>query len=278
MRHLGLVVLLAGVGLGVAGAWTAYDTLGPALTGADLAVGCVLVVCGFIAARRRPRSRVGLLMTAGGLTWFLGTLAAPALFLHRGPLVHLHLSYPTGRVPTRFAGAVVAVAYVVAVLEPLARNDALTLALSGLVAVAAVQVFLGTSGPARKAGGPALAAALAFAGVLALGALGRMAGWSTEAILWTYDIVIACVVVGLLVDLLRERWSEAVVTGLVVDLGAPAEGVHAASQAGAGARRSVARPRLPPAGSRRLRGRSGRATRPAAARFGEGGDGDRRPR
>lgn len=225
MRHTGLAVLLAGLGLGVAAAWTANDTLGAGLAGADLAVGGVLLTCGFTATRRRPASRTGLLMTASGLTWFLGTLAAPALFLHRGPLVHLHLSYPTGRVPTRFATAVVAVAYVVAVVEPLARNDALTLTLSGLVALAAVQVFVGTSGPARKAGGPALFAALAFAGVLALGALGRLAGWSSDAILWTYDIVIACVVVGLLVDLLRERWSDAVVTGLVVDLGAPADAV-----------------------------------------------------
>jgi signal transduction histidine kinase len=119
---------------------------------------------------------------------------------------------------------VVALAYVTAIVEPLARNDGLTLALSGLVALAAVQVFLGTSGPARKAGGPALAAALAFAAVLTLGAFGRLFDWSTDAVLLTYDAVIACVVVGLLVDLLRGRWSEAVVTGLVVDLGAPAEG------------------------------------------------------
>ena len=97
----------------------------------------------------------------------------------------------------------------------------LTLALSGLVALAAVQVFLGTSGPARKGGGPALDGALAFAGVLALGARGRMAGWTRDA-LWIYDVVIASSRV-LLVDLLRGRWAEAVVTGLVVDLGAPRE-------------------------------------------------------
>ena len=122
-------------------------------------------------------------MIAAGVTWFLGTLFEPALFLHRGPLVQLHLSYPTGRLPTRFAQAIVALAYITAIVEPLARNDALTLALSGLVALAAAQVFLGTSGPARKAGGPALAAALAFAAVLALGAVGRLLDWSPDAVL-----------------------------------------------------------------------------------------------
>ena len=41
-------------------------------------------------------SRVGALMLlAGG--WLLGTLVPAALLVHRGPLVHLHLSYPTGR-------------------------------------------------------------------------------------------------------------------------------------------------------------------------------------
>ena len=43
------------------------------------------------------RELVGALMALAGVTWFLGTLFAPALYLHRGPLVHLHLSYPTGR-------------------------------------------------------------------------------------------------------------------------------------------------------------------------------------
>ena len=145
MRQLRLGLLLAGLALGVAAEWVADDARGRGLAVADLAVGCVLLACGFLAWTRRPESRVGLLMIGGGYAWFLGTLAEPALFLHRGPLVHLHLSYPTGRLPTRFAQTVVAFAYVTAVIEPLARNDALTLALSGLVALAAARVFLGTS-------------------------------------------------------------------------------------------------------------------------------------
>ena len=65
-------------------------------------------------------------MSLAGFTWFLGTAFAPALYLHRGPFVHLLLSYPTGRVPTRLV-RVVAAAYVDGAIEPLARNDALTL-------------------------------------------------------------------------------------------------------------------------------------------------------
>ena len=216
-----LALPAAGIVFGLVVEWVFYSpALGPALTVADFAVGCVLIVCGTVAWQRRPESRVGGLMGLAGFSWFLGNIGQTLLYLHRGPLVHLHLSYPTGRVPTRLAAIVVVAAYVDALVEPLASNDVLTLTLSGLIALAAVQVFSGTSGPARKAGGPALAAALAFAGVLALGAVNRLAGWDADrAVLWTYDAVIAAIAVALLRDLLRERWTEAVVTGLVVDLG-----------------------------------------------------------
>ena len=214
-------LLVAGIAFGLAVEWAFYSpALGPALTAADFTVGCLLLVCGTVAWHQRPESRVGPLMGLAGATWFLGNIGRPLLYLHRGPLVHLHLSYPTGRLPTRLAAAVVAIAYVDAIIEPLAANDWLTLTLSALIALAALQVFLRTSGPARKASGPALAAALAFAGVLALGAVNRLAGWDADrAVLWTYDAVIAAIAVVLLRDLLRGRWTEAVVSGLVVDLG-----------------------------------------------------------
>src|SRR5262245_61252817 len=124
MPRLRVGLLAAGLALGAAAELAARDTLDPGLAVADLVVGWVLLVSGFIAWTRRPASRVGLLMILGGGTWFLGTLFEPALFLHRGPLVQLHLSYPTGRLPTRFAQAVVALAYITAILEPLASNDA----------------------------------------------------------------------------------------------------------------------------------------------------------
>jgi signal transduction histidine kinase len=119
---------------------------------------------------------------------------------------------------------VVVAAYVYAAIEPLASNDALTLALAAALVVSAVLEFRGTSGPARRAQNAALAAAFAFAGVLALGAIGRLAGSELDrVVLLTYDVVIASLVIALFVDLLRGRWGEAVVTGLVVDLGAEEE-------------------------------------------------------
>jgi signal transduction histidine kinase len=223
VRALRLALLPIGVGLGVAAEWATVDAGSVASAAGDFAVGCVLLAAGALAWERRPESRVGALMSATGLAWFLGTLFEPALFLHRGPLVHLLLSYPTGRLRTRPARVVVAAAYVDGAVEPLAQNDAVTLALSAAVVFTAARVFLRTSGPARTAGRPALAAALAYAAVLALGALDRFArgGSDVDAVLATYEAVIVAVTIVLLVDLLRGRWAEAVVTGLVVDLGDP---------------------------------------------------------
>jgi len=65
--------------------------------------------------------------------------------------------------------------------------------------------------------------------VLAAGSVASLAGAGDgvdRAILWAYQIVIFAVAVGFLVDLLRGTWTQATVTGLVVDLGAvPEEGI-----------------------------------------------------
>jgi signal transduction histidine kinase len=222
MRPLRLALLTLGLAAGLAAEWASYDGGELEVTVADLAVGWILIGCGLIAWERRPESRVGAIMSLAGFTWFLGTAFEHALYLHRGPFVHLLLAYPTGRLPTRLARAVVVAAYMDGAIEPLARNDVLTLALSGAVAGVALRGFLQATGPARRAASLPLAAAVAFAAVLAVGAAGRLTGADPD-VLWVYSFVIAFATILLVIDLLRARWAEAVVTGLVVDLGAPLE-------------------------------------------------------
>lgn len=226
MRPLRLALLLGGIAFGVAAEWAAHEDTKVALDVADFAVGAILLACGAAAWDRRPESRVGALMSLAGLTWYLGTLFEPALYLHRGPLVHLLLSYPTGRLSTRLAQVVVAVAYVDGAVEPLAGNDWLTLALGTAVVTTALRAFRGASGPARRAVRPALGAVLVLEGVLVVGSLERLVELQADrAVLWAYDLAIAATAIVLTVDLLRARWTEAVVTGLVVDLGASQESV-----------------------------------------------------
>ena len=64
----------------------------------DLATGWTLIACGLVAWALRPESRSGPLLAATGFAWFAANLVGEqALYLYRGPLIHLSLSYPYGR-------------------------------------------------------------------------------------------------------------------------------------------------------------------------------------
>jgi hypothetical protein len=224
-RHPALVaftLVVAGGAFGLVTELAVGAPHGVALAVADFAVGFVLLAFGAVALLRRSASRTGLWMALSGLAWFAGTLGWPLVGLHRGFLVLLFLSYPSGRLPrSTLARVAIAVAFVDSAVAPLTRDDRLTVALSVLVAVAAVRVFRGTSGIDRVAAAPALLAALTFAGILLLGAAVRLAGADADRlVLWAYDLTIAGLATILLVDLLRARWPEAVLRGLVLDLGA----------------------------------------------------------
>ena len=88
-----------------------------------------MIGCGLAGRARRPASQSGLPLAAAGFAWFvpdfaatgadpLGWLGAQALYLHRGPLVQLVLTYPRGRVRGRVEGATVAAGYAAAVVTP----------------------------------------------------------------------------------------------------------------------------------------------------------------
>src|SRR3954467_15729488 len=89
---------------------------------ADLLVGWVLIGGGLLAWERRRESRVGPLLAATGVAWFLGGFATAALYLHRGPLVPALLSVPSGRLSGRVARGVVALAYLDGAIEPLGQS------------------------------------------------------------------------------------------------------------------------------------------------------------
>jgi hypothetical protein len=219
MWRLRLALWPAGLILGIAAEWGTWtdDPRGAAL---DLAVGFLLIGLGLVAWQRRGSSAVGPLMAASGFAWFLGNLATWALYLHRGPLVHLVVSYPSGRLRSRLEWAVGAAGYVSAVASPLARNDEATILLALAVCATALGRYLVASGPERRARASALGAAVMVALALTLGAAARLAGVDADrAVLWAYEVVIGLVAAWLFADLLWGRWAQAAITGLVVDLG-----------------------------------------------------------
>jgi hypothetical protein len=191
---------------------------------ADAATGCVVLGCGAVASWRRPKSRTGPIMLLAAGSWFAADILNAALFWHRGAIVHLQISYPTGRLRRPLARFTVAVAYVVAVLEWFVSTPWLSAGLSALVVMAALDAYARTSGRARKAGGPALLAALAFAAVLAVSSANRLLGWQADRpVLYAYYAVVLGVTALLTADLLWGRWTDATVADLVTQMGSSAE-------------------------------------------------------
>jgi signal transduction histidine kinase len=222
-RDVALTVALAvaGAAFGIGAEVAAGAPQGHALAFLDVAVGMLLLGFGATAHLRRPGSRTGVWLALAGLAWFAGTFGWPFVYLHRGFFVLALLSYPSGRLRrSSLAAVVVAAAMFDSLVVPLARDNRLTVALAILIVIATLHSFSGSAGIARRAAAPGLLAALAFASVLALAAGLRLSGFEAEQpVLWTYDLVILGLATVLFVDLARAGWSEAVLRGLIAELG-----------------------------------------------------------
>jgi signal transduction histidine kinase len=246
VRALRLSLLPASIAFALIAEWAALrrGPLQAAASGAeirlavaDFVVGLLLVGCGLVAWTRRPESVTGLLLTVAGIAWFLGTFAGSgrvgyadfgALFLtlHRGPLVHALLSYPSGRLERSAERAAVVFAYVVSAIPDLGETPVATIALGAVVLVVGAQRFVLAVGPQRRARAAAAVGSAAFAAVLLFSGLARLGGSSASldrGVLWVYQIVVAGIAIGLTLDLVLGGWVRATVTGLVFDLGEPEE-------------------------------------------------------
>lgn len=248
MKLVVIALVPAAIVLGLGAEWAALQRgpLEQAVTGeelrlavADLVVGWTLIAGGLASWWRRVESRIGPLLALAGFSWFVGTFASSGIHglavfgaalvtLHRGPLVHALLSYPSGRLSGHTERAVVALAYVAAAVVDVGQNAVATLALGAFVVVVATRHYLRSGGPSRRARRPALAGTVAFVAVLGLGASADLAGAGAgvdRAVLWAYEAVIVAIAVTFVGQLLAGRWTRATVTGLVVELGSvPEEG------------------------------------------------------
>ena len=185
-RGVRLAVGVGGVAFGVlaewvGGPWPSSSAL------ADLAAGWALIGTGLIAWSRRPGSRVGLLIVISGFAWFLGTLAgsdvgllaivgARALTIHRAPLMHAIVGYPTGRVLGRVSVALVIAAYAYAVVVPLTGGDVATILIATTLVASTIWTYFRSTGPQRQARRIAVVAAAILAMPLLAGSIGRLAG------------------------------------------------------------------------------------------------------
>jgi signal transduction histidine kinase len=232
-RRGGLLLWPAGVVLGLMAEWRQYGWADPGHWVPDLLTGWTLIGCGLAGWARRPQSRSGLLLAAAGFAWFvpdfattgvavLGWLGGHALYLHRGLLGQLVLTYPRGRSRGRVEGAAVAVGYVAAVVTPVWRSLVGTVALAVVLVAVAVRGYVRATGGERRMRRSALQATVLFAAGTATITLVRFAvpGRAADAAtLLAYEVMLCALAAGLLVGLVRWPWERAEVADLVVELG-----------------------------------------------------------
>lgn len=222
MRALRLLLWPAGAAIGVVAESASFGWSQPDEWLPDLAVGWTLIACGLVAWSRRPESRSGALMAATGFAWFAANFASEqALYLHRGPLIHLVLSYPYGRLGGRVERSAVAIAYMAAVIPAVWTSEAATFVLAGLIVTAAGYGYVRAVGRERRTRLAALAATAFVAAVVAGTAAARLAFPTqevTDATLLVYEAGLCTLAIVLLAGLVVEPWRTPV-TDLVVDLG-----------------------------------------------------------
>lgn len=209
-----MAALATGVGAELLGGPRAPEWVG------DLVAGLVLLGGGMLAWAARARGGCAGLAVLAGTAWFAGAAFDPLLYAHRGPLAHLLLAYPSGRVSSLAIRVLVGVAYVDGLVPVLARSAWPTIALMAAIVVAAGARYRAAGGAERRARAVAFAGAMAVSWTLAFAAIARVSGANADAIaLWAYYAAVTVTALGLTADLLWGRWTRAAVTGLVIDLG-----------------------------------------------------------
>lgn len=146
----------------------------------DLFVGTALAGWGVFALRWQRR--IGALLIAAGLTWWLGNLAPWAVYLHRGLLLHATFIYPTGRTRSPAEAGLLAVGYVIACWLPLARTNAGTVLFGVSVLTLAAARLLRSQGRTKRPLRIALGAATALLAGSAGSAMIRMTAGSPNAV------------------------------------------------------------------------------------------------
>ncbi len=219
--------------VGLAAEWRLYGWADPGDWAPDLLTGWTMIACGLAGWSRRPQSRSGALLAAAGFAWFapnyamtgvtvLAWLCAHALYLHRGPLVQLVLTYPRGGPVRRLDRAGVIAGYAASVITPVWADETATVVLACLLVAVAVRGYVCAAGRERRMRLAAFQATAVLAVVLAAIALVRLAAPGQAvgaATLHAYQATLCGLSLGLLVGLSHGSWERTEVADLVVELG-----------------------------------------------------------
>jgi signal transduction histidine kinase len=232
LRRPDVLLWPVGVAVGIAAETALYGWTDARHWVPDLLAGWSLIGCG-LAARTPPRNRCGALMAAAGFAWFfpnfsgssigaISWLSAHSLYLYRGPLVQLVLTYPRGRSSSRAERAAVIGGWIAAVVTPLWRSEVVTILLAAALVALAAAGYARAVGRERRARFYGLGATAFLATVFAANALLRLAvptGAVQDATLLATQVALCLLALALLAGLFHAPWERAALTDLVVELG-----------------------------------------------------------
>jgi signal transduction histidine kinase len=191
---------------------------------ADLATGWLFIGGGFIVWRSRPANRMGLLLMATGATWFVTTLHPPWAFLYYGPLVHLLIAHPTGRLRGRTSQVIAAFIYAVCALTTVTPLTGVGLVIGALIVGVGIVRLVETASRGGRSTLATYALAVVVGIVLVVASAGRLVGSPVdEAGLLAYQLALAATVLSIVADVLWRASSPGVLARFVVDLGGAAE-------------------------------------------------------
>ena len=243
MKPLLRLAWLMPVGLmaGVVATWVSYGPDAPMRLGgidpssawvADLLAGCAVQVSGIAAWTRVPSSRIGPLLFATGVTWFIGNLASSDVgwvadaaeqlrFLYRAFLIHALLTYPTGRITSTGERFGIGVGYLSGLLPPLWQDPLASVLLAGTVSGLSVHRFQTAVGPLRRARSLPAYIACALASLVTVMALGRwLPGptWAADRVVSVAEVALATAAILLSIGVAMKPRPSPVLADLLVRL------------------------------------------------------------
>src|SRR6478735_5511307 len=207
-------VLLGVVAVSASSGWDRTELWLP-----DLLTGWSLILIGVLAWTRRAANGTAVLIGATGVAWLLG-MAPALLFLHRGPLVHLLVTYPGWRPRTRLATAAVVAGYAAAVTPGIWATDEATIGLSFSTLLLVILCAVGAPGSEPGQRWAAISAATVLLAASAGGAVWRLVEGSVASVLPTllaYEVALIAAMLLLYSQLPRRPPGH--LTDLVIELG-----------------------------------------------------------
>ena len=195
----------------------------PAVLAADVFAGLSLIAAAVALIGRDPARRIGTLLAITGIAWFCGAFTPLLEGAYVGPLGHVIVAYPTGRIRRGLATVVVAGGYLAGFAVPFAVIDVRGLVLS-MVALVAAAGAARARGPIRRGRLSGALTGIAIAAVAVATSIGEGQGWlELEIARIVYASVIGIGAIWLAVDLRWGGWSQDALARLVIDLGDRAE-------------------------------------------------------